>query len=144
MTKSTPNLPFAAATTVGTFVWYALPDVVRSPVARTLVKGVLLGGGAAVWAGSFGGSHGDTNGSDAIDDALYAMNNTTPAQVGIAGAALAATLAVTAWGEWAIFRRGERRRADGVRGSHARMALLWAALAAASLLIPEPDPEIAA
>lgn len=140
MTKSTPGLPLAATTAVSTFAWYALPDVVRSPFARTLLKGALLGGGAAAWVALRDDSRCDANGPDAIDDALYAMNKATPAQVGIAAAAAAGALAVTAWGERAIFRLGERRRADGVRGAHTRPALLWAALAGAGALIPDPDP----
>lgn len=117
-----------------TFAWYALPDLVRSRALRSLLKAGML---AAVTAATP-----RLMPADSEPDWGELPWPPPPAILAAGTAALAGTTAATVWGERAIFRLGERRRARGVRCAHALPALGLAALSALSVAVltrPEPD-----
>lgn len=117
-----------------TFAWYALPDLVRSRALRGLLKAGML---VAVTAATPCLLPADS--APEPDELPWPP---PPAILAAGTAALAGSTAATVWGERAIFRLGERRRARGVRCAHALPALGLAALSALSVAVlirPEPD-----
>lgn len=127
----------AVAAGVTSFAWYALPDVVRSRGARTLLKTVLLAKLATFYALTRG-PRAELNGPDATDELFNAVNE-APGRAAVIGlGALGVGVGLTVLGEKAVYRFGERRRARGVRGAHAVPAAVLGALGAAGVLLERP------
>jgi len=95
---TTRRLAFAGVSALTVLTWYALPDAVRSRGARVVIKTGLLGVTAA---------------GVAMMPQVYPEARTFRPQRGI-------------WGEKAIYARGERRRARGVRCAHTPAAVAMA------------------
>ena len=132
----------AAGLAVGagaTLAWYALPDVVRSRPLRGVVKAGLLG--AIGWSiialmppdGELPPYDDETdcsNPSESWDDPLDGVNEAEPRELAVlAGAGFGSAVVTVAVERW-LFRRGERRRAAGVRFAHTRQGLALGALEA--------------
>lgn len=117
----TDRAMFAAISTATVLAWYALPDVVRSRGIRAAVKTGLLGVTAA---------------GAAMIPQVYPefrplkvepkVDLPAPAVAALAVGATAALTALTVWAEKALYARGERRRADGVRWAHTPLAVAMA------------------
>ena len=118
---TTRRLAFAGVSALTVLTWYALPDAVRSRGARVVIKAGLLGvSGAGV----------------AMMPQVYPQARTfrpqpgidlpTPVRVALAVGGTAVAIAGTVWGEKAIYARGQRRRARGVRCAHTPAALAMA------------------
>lgn len=126
--------------TGATVAWYALPDFVRSRPMRGLIKAGLLG--AIGWSivsllpdGAELPPYDDEADCSkespvAGEDTLEGVTEAEPRELAIlAGVALgsaALTVAVERW----LFRRGERRRAAGIRFAHTRQGLALGVLEA--------------
>ena len=132
----------AAGLAVGTgapVAWYALPDVVRSRPLRGLMKVGLLG--AMGWSLVSLMPEGDelppyddeTDCSEEkTEDPLDGVTEAEPRELAVlAGAVLGSAVVTVAVERW-LFRRGERRRAAGVRLAHTRQGLALGALEAAA------------
>lgn len=135
----------AAGIAVGagaTLAWYALPDYVRSRPLRALVKTGLLG--AIGWSivtmlpedGELPPYDDETDCSKgspvAGEDPLTGVTEAEPRELAVlAGAALGSALITVGVERW-LFRRGERRRAEGVRLAHTRQGLVLGVLEAAA------------
>ncbi len=124
------RLAFAGVTALTVLTWYALPDVARSRRTRVVVKAGLLGVTAA--------------GAGMIPQVFPASQRSGPEShaelsgPAVAGLVLAATtvgVAGTVWFEKALYARGERRRTDGVRCAHTRVAVGLALATGAAALI---------
>jgi len=126
-----------AVGTGATIAWYALPDVVRSRPLRGLVKVGLLG--AMGWSLVSLMPEGDelppyddeTDCSqEKTDDPLDGVTEAEPRELAVlAGAVLGSAVVTVAVERW-LFRRGERRRAAGVRLAHTRQGLALGVLEA--------------
>jgi len=131
-----------AAGVGATVAWYALPDYVHSRPLRALVKAGLLG--VLGWSmvaqlpeaaelPPYDDEDADCSKSFPVagEDPLGGVTEADPAELAVlAGVALgsaALTVAVERW----LFRRGERRRAAGVRFAHTRQGLALGVLEAA-------------
>ena len=133
----------AAGIAVGagaTLAWYALPDYVRSRPLRALVKTGLLG--AIGWSivtmlpedGELPPYDDETDCSKgspvAGEDPLTGVTEAEPRELAVlAGAALGSAMITVGVERW-LFRRGERRRAQGARFAHTRQGLALGALEA--------------
>lgn len=146
-----PTCPIAANATriagfaagVGaTFAWYALPDYVRSRPLRGVVKTGLLGvigwSLVAMMPGEPELAPYDDEEADcsqgtpvATEDPLEGVTEAQPAELAVLGGAVVGSAVLTVAVERWLFRRGERRRARGVRFAHTRQGLLLGGLAAA-------------
>lgn len=124
------RLAFAGVSALTVLTWYALPDVVRSRRARTVVKAGLLGVAAA--------------GAAMVPQVLPEVKPPEPeSHLDLPGPTVAAlALGVTAvgvvgtiWSEKAIYAHGERRRARGIRCAHTPAALAMALATGAAALI---------
>lgn len=112
---------FSAVSGLTVLAWYALPDVVRSRGVRGVVKTGLLGvtaAGAAMVPEIYPGA--------AASPPEPRVEISRPALIAVAAGATVAATAATVWAEKAIFARGERRRARGVRWAHTPFALVLA------------------
>ena len=131
-----------AVGTGATLAWYALPDYVRSRPLRALVKTGLLG--AIGWSivtmlpeeGELPPYDDETDCSKgspvAGEDPLTGVTEAEPRELAVlAGAALGSALITVGVERW-LFRRGERRRAEGVRLAHTRQGLVLGVLEAAA------------
>ena len=129
-----------AVGTGATIAWYALPDFVRSRPLRALVKTGLLG--AIGWSivtmlpedGELPPYDDETDCSKgspvAGEDPLTGVTEAEPRELAVlAGAALGSAMITVGVERW-LFRRGERRRAEGVRFAHTRQGLALGALEA--------------
>lgn len=126
----TPTL--AAALGLGTLAWYAMPDLVRSRAARSVLKTGLLGAGlAASWP---------KLPLDELDELLSDQVWGTREVIG-AGLGVLATAAVVVVGEKAIYAFGERRRARGARLAHTLPAIGLAVVSGALGVLPVPSPD---
>lgn len=131
-----------AVGTGATVAWYALPDVVRSRPLRGLMKVGLLG--AMGWSLVSLMPEGDelppyddeTDCSqEKTDDPLDGVTEAEPRELAVlAGAVLGSAVVTVAVERW-LFRRGERRRAQGVRFAHTRQGLVLGALEAAVTVV---------
>lgn len=131
-----------AVGTGATIAWYALPDVVRSRPLRGLVKVGLLG--AMGWSLVSLMPEGDelppyddeTDCSEEkTDDPLDGVTEAEPRELAVlAGTVLGSAVVTVAVERW-LFRRGERRRAQGVRFAHTRQGLVLGALEAAVTVV---------
>ena len=129
-----------AAGVGATVAWYALPDYVRSRPLRGLIKTGLLG--AIGWSivammpedGELPPYDDETDcskGSPVADDPLDGVTEAEPRELAVlAGAALGSAVLTVAVERW-LFRRGERRRAQGARFAHTRQGLALGGLEAA-------------
>lgn len=141
MTAPTASRTHAAQATVmglTTLAWYALPDVVRSRPTRVALKGALLGLGGAAWVVAPPEKPIPTGpvGPDTFDEVFEAIREQPAKTLGVGVTIIGLTTALSIAGEKAIFRFGERRRAQGVRGAHTVPALVLGALGAASAALP--------
>ncbi|WP_293781082.1 hypothetical protein [uncultured Aeromicrobium sp.] len=125
-----------------TFAYYATPDFIASRRNRALTKA-----GLAVAAG-VAAVHDDRTSQAATEDTKKRLAGATLAALptsrklllaGCSAAMLTGSVAATVAVERWIFRRAERRGADGVRLPHTRGAVLLGALTTALMLIPVPD-----
>jgi len=126
-----------AVGTGATVAWYALPDVVRSRPLRGLMKVGLLG--AMGWSLVSLMPEGDelppyddeTDCSEEkTEDPLDGVTEAEPRELAVlAGAVLGSAVVTVAVERW-LFRRGERRRAAGVRLAHTRQGLALGVLEA--------------
>lgn len=145
------TLPIAAAEAGAVFAWYSLPDVVRSRPLRTVAKVGLMGGILAleawrnretinyvrdVLAGDLDEDAACEECCEPAVDALTVDEAPSPRALLLAGLAIPLGIAsVTAVvGERWLFRRGERRRAAGVRNAHTRQAACLSGLTAAMVV----------
>ncbi|WP_129458048.1 hypothetical protein [Propioniciclava flava] len=132
-----PALPLAVATGVGTFAWYALPGAVASRPARAVAKTALAAGVTGVYALTRPRTEA-TNGPDRVDELLHEANAHPVQALAIATAGVGAGAAITALGERAMYRWGERRRAAGRRWPFGVPALLAAVVATVGVLADPP------
>lgn len=134
-----PRLAELTVATASTFAWYALPDYVRSGLARGVLKGA-LGAGLIAWLAPRPGVHAAL---EAAAPAALARRIPGSASEGaktfLAVGAIGAVFYATARAESALFYRAERRRESGARLPHTRQALVLSGLVgAATLLEREP------
>ena len=133
MDSSTKNrLAFAGVSALTVLTWYALPDAVRSRPARTVIKAGLLGVTAA-GVSMMPQIYPDTA---RLTGPPIDLPRTTLTAV-LAGAAALATVG-TVWGEKAIYARGERIRATGVRCAHSPAAAMLALVTGLAALVDWP------
>ena len=125
-----------------TVAWYALPDYVRSRPLRGLVKAGLLG--VLGWSmvaqlpegaelPPYDDEDTDCSKSSPVagEDPLDGVTEADPAELAVlAGAALGSAMITVGVERW-LFRRGERRRAQGARFAHTRQGLALGGLEAA-------------
>ena len=129
-----------AAGVGATVAWYALPDYVRSRPLRGLIKTGLLG--VIGWSlvsmlpdepelAPYDDEVDCSKGAEAADeDPLEGVTEAAPCELAVLGGAVAGSALVTLALERWLFRRGERRRASGVRFAHTRQGLALGGLAA--------------
>ena len=111
-----------AAGVGATVAWYALPDYVRSRPLRGLVKAGLLG--VLGWSRV-------AQLPEGAELPPYDDEEADPAELAVlAGAALGSAMITVGVERW-LFRRGEGRRAQGVRFAHTRQGLALGGLEAA-------------
>lgn len=139
----------AAVTGLASTAYYATPDLIRSRAARGWAKAALTG---VVLAASVPDLRRGLEESRARRAAAQdpeeeqvdwgeLWGSMTPRRRASVCAAGAAALAVSVGSvvaiERAVFRRGERRRAAGVRFAHTRPAVVWGVLGTALSLLPD-------
>lgn len=130
---TTTRLAFAGVSALTVLTWYALPDAVRSRPARMLIKAGLLAvtaAGVAMIPQVYPDAERLTK-EPVIDLPPSAK---TALLVGTGLVAVAGTI----WGEKAIYARGERVRADGVRCAHTPAAAALALATGAFALVDWP------
>lgn len=120
-----------------TAAWYALPDVVRRRGARAVIKAGLLA--AVIWSATaqmppYPDEESDCDGAPAPegDDPLEGATEAAPGELALLAGAGIGTVCLTVAVEKWLFRRGERRRAAGVRLAHTRQGLVIGALTGAA------------
>ncbi len=130
--------------------YYATPDLIRSRAGRGWAKAALT---AVVVATSVpdlrrglaevrAQREADAQDPEAEQVDWSAMRDAMSpgaraAAIGAGAAVLAASVGSVVAIERAVFRRGERRRAAGVRFAHTRPALVWGALTTVVALLPD-------
>ncbi|MDP9801544.1 hypothetical protein J2S49_001620 [Arcanobacterium wilhelmae] len=138
------NLKFSATTEAiimgaGTTAYYALPDFVRSRVARGLLKTAIVAGLGAMNAANEprptdvdGDTHDDAKPATAqVWEDFTAYDTTTKAiALSAGGAVLAGSVALTIWGEKTIYRRAVRAGDRGRKLPHTKQALVIGVLSA--------------
>jgi hypothetical protein len=127
---STSRLAFAGVAALTVLTWYALPDGVRSRRARTVIKAGLLGvtaAGAAMIPQVFPEER------QLKPDLRIDLPG--PARAALAVGATAVATVGTIWFEKAIYARGERKRARGVRCAHTPAAAAMALATGAAALV---------
>ncbi|NLI86259.1 MAG: peptidase S9 [Propionibacterium sp.] len=137
---TTDRAAFAAVSAATVLAWYALPDVVRSRGVRVAVKAGLLGVTAA-GAAMVPRVYPEVRALQAEPK----VDLPAPAVAALAVGATAGLTALTVWAEKALYARGERRRAEGVRWAHTPLALAMAlGTGAIALLDWQPIADAAA
>jgi hypothetical protein len=126
----TSRLAFAGVSALTVLTWYALPDAVRSRPARAVIKVGLLGlsaAGVAMIPQVF---------PEARRLKLEPGTDLPgPAVAALAVGATAVATGGTIWLEKAIYARGERIRARGVRCAHTPAAAAMALVTGAAALV---------
>ena len=130
-----------AAGVGATVAWYALPDYVRSRPLRGLIKTGLLG--VIGWSlvsmlpdepelAHYDDEVDCSKGAEAAgEDPLDDITEADPSELAVlAGAAVGSAMITVGVERW-LFRRGERRRAQGSRFAHTRQGLVLGGLEAA-------------
>lgn len=130
-----------AAGVGATVAWYALPDYVRSRPLRGLIKTGLLG--VIGWSlvsmlpdepelAPYDDEVDCSKGTEAAgEDPLDDITEADPSELAVlAGAAVGSAMITVGVERW-LFRRGERRRAQGSRFAHTRQGLVLGGLEAA-------------
>ena len=126
----TSRLAFAGVAALTVLTWYALPDAVRSRRARTVIKAGLLGvtaAGAAMIPQVFP--------EERQFKPDLRIDLSGPARAAVAVGATAVATVATIWFEKAIYARGERKRARGVRCAHTPAAAAMALATGAAALV---------
>ena len=126
----TSRLAFAGVSALTVLTWYALPDAVRSRPARAVIKVGLLGLSAA----------GVAMIPQVFPEARRlklepGIDLPGPAVAALAVGATAVATGGTIWLEKAIYARGERIRARGVRCAHTPAAAAMALATGAAALV---------
>jgi hypothetical protein len=126
----TSRLAFAGVSALTVLTWYALPDAVRSRPARAVIKVGLLGLSAA----------GVAMIPQVFPEARRlklepGIDLPSPAVAALAVGATAVATGGTIWLEKAIYARGERIRARGVRCAHTPAAAAMALATGAAALV---------
>jgi hypothetical protein len=126
----TSRLAFAGVSALTVLTWYALPDAVRSRPARAVIKVGLLGLSAA----------GVAMIPQVFPEARRlklepGIDLPRPAVAALAVGATAVATGGTIWLEKAIYARGERIRARGVRCAHTPAAAAMALATGAAALV---------
>lgn len=130
-----------AAGVGATVAWYALPDYVRSRPLRGLIKTGLLGVIGWSLVSMLPDEPELAPYDDEVDcskaspvageDPLDGITEADPSELAVlAGAAVGSAMITVGVERW-LFRRGERRRASGVRFAHTRQGLVLGGLEAA-------------
>lgn len=130
----TRQLEFAGVAALTVLTWYALPDVVRRRGTRVVIKVGLLGvtgAGVAMMPQVF---------PDMRQLASRRLDLPAPTAAALAVGASAVAFLGTIWGEKAVYARGERLRARGLRCAHTRAAAILALATGAVLLVDWPRP----
>lgn len=125
----TSTAAFAGVTFLVVLTWYAMPDLIRSRMARIAVKKGLLGITAL-------GVRTAVKESPELGELAVPARISTPATAAVVAGAATSSLAATVWFEKAVFGRGERRRARGIRCAHTPAAV-GIALLSAALTLPD-------
>ena len=133
----------AAVGVAAATAWYGLPDVVRCRGARAVIKAGLLA--AVMWSATaqmppaapvppYPDEESDCDGTPAPkgDDPLEGVTEAAPGELALLAGAGIGTVCLTVAVEKWLFRRGERRRAAGVRLAHTRQGLVIGALTGAA------------
>ncbi len=137
MSEQTSPVPLAVVVGAGTFAWYAMPGAVTSRGLRALLKTGLAVGITAAYA-ACRPRHEAVNGPDRVDELFNAANTNPGKAVAVGAVALGAGVGATVWGEKAMFRWGQRRRAAGRRWPFGLPALIMGALAIVGNLAEPP------
>ncbi|PWD50839.1 hypothetical protein C8046_09440 [Serinibacter arcticus] len=138
-TLNAARLRTAALTAVGTTVYYAVPDLIDRRPARAAAKTAIVAGLAAVSFDDFRRTRTEEE-SEGIEVLREQLGRRTPQERLVLGGLAAATAGVStaflvAAEKW-LYRRGERRVAEGNRWGHLRGAVVLGALAGALALAP--------
>ncbi|GIG34699.1 hypothetical protein [Cellulomonas pakistanensis] len=141
---------YAAVGGLATTAYYATPDLIRSRAARGWAKTALAGVVLASSAPDLRRAREESRernraaaqeqGQDQVDWRVTwtSMKPRGRATLVAGGAtALVASVGSVVLIERAVFRRGERRRAAGVRFAHTRPALVWGVLTTAIAFLPD-------
>jgi len=149
-TPPAPRVLSAALGGLAATAYYATPDLIRSRAARGWAKAALtavvvatsvpdMRRGLAEMRAERTAAAEDPQREQADWAGMWgAMSPGARASVVGAGAtALAASVGSVVAIERAVFRRGERRRAAGVRFAHTRPALAWGVLTTVVALLPD-------
>ena len=133
----------AAVGVAAATAWYGLPDVVRCRGARAVIKAGLLA--AVMWSATaqmppaapvppYPDEESDCDGAPAPkgEDPLEGVTEAAPGELALLAGAGIGTVCLTVAVEKWLFRRGERRRAAGVRLAHTRQGLVIGALTGAA------------
>lgn len=126
--EGNPRASYVLVWSGASFAWYAMPDFCRSKSLRFLGKSALAAG---VLLHEL---HLDATGAqtarleEAVDKVAAGWSKERQLLAG--GAVLVATLGATVAFERFVFRRGERKRAQGSRLAHSKQALVLTGLAA--------------
>lgn len=120
------RLSGAAISGVAVAAWYCLPDVVRRPAWLTLARVSVVAATTAAIS--------RLDSPEAADleslERHFLPELSAGKLVAATSALLVGSLAVGIAAEVLLFRRGERRRAAGVRWAHSKQALVLGAVAA--------------
>ena len=125
----TRQLEFAGVAALTVLTWYALPDAVRRRGTRVVIKVGLLGvtaAGVLMMPQVF---------PDMRELASRRLDLPAPTTAALAVSASAVALLGTIWGEKAVYARGERLRARGVRCAHTPVAVMLALATGAAVLV---------
>ncbi|NMW62650.1 hypothetical protein HHJ78_06205 [Mobiluncus mulieris] len=133
-----PNARQQSVTLFGTlvvFLWYAIPDFITEKKARFFTRLAALGGLAGVFAAITKNTVNEVRRDftmESPDEEAWEMNSNTvqltrdnlnvPMLVllfSFGGAIITGSIWIETW----LFRRGERRRREGVRFAHTRQAI---------------------
>ena len=126
--EKNPKVSYSLVWTGTTFVWYAMPDFCRSKTLRFLGKSALVTG-VLLHELHLDAAGEQTARLEAAADKVFS-NWSTERQLLVAGTILVASVGATVALEKFIFRRGERKRAEGRRLAHTKQALWLSGLAA--------------
>ncbi|MDO5060101.1 MAG: peptidase S9 [Actinomycetaceae bacterium] len=126
--EKNPKVSYSLVWTGATFAWYAMPDFCRSKKMRFLGKSALFTG-VLLHELHLDASGEQTARLEAAADKV-ASDWSKERQLLVAGTVLAASVGATVALEKFIFRRGERKRAEGRRLAHTKQALWLSGLAA--------------
>jgi len=149
-TPPAPRVLNAALGGLAATAYYAAPDLIRSRAARGWAKAALTAVVVATSVPDMRRGLAEVRAqreADAQDPQAEQVDwpamwgsmspGARASAVGAGAAVLAGSVASVVAIERAVFRRGERRRAAGVRFAHTRPALAWGVLTTVVALLPD-------